>query len=185
MIRAYILAGGLGTRLRPLTDKIPKPMVKINNKPVLEHIIDNLNKHGITEIMVKVHYKAEVIMKYFGDRVIYHYEDKLLDAEDSIVKVEEWLGDEFLICNGDTVTDLDITRLIEIGKELHIHKLEFQNPQNGHYAGTMFINKFEMRDPNGESILAYSQWDGDGAFYLDMGDHIRLAKARKFMRKHK
>jgi mannose-1-phosphate guanylyltransferase len=64
---AIILAGGLGTRLRPLTEVTPKPLLLIKNKPILQHIIENLKKHGIKNIFISIGYKAEQIQNYFGD----------------------------------------------------------------------------------------------------------------------
>ena len=66
-LTAVIVAGGLGTRLRPLTDKVPKPLLSIKGKPILEHTIRNLKKHGIRNIILSVGYKAELIQNYLKD----------------------------------------------------------------------------------------------------------------------
>ncbi len=66
-MKAVVMAGGEGSRLRPLTILRPKPMVQIVNKPVMEHVLDLLKRHGITEVVVTVQYLASVIQDYFGD----------------------------------------------------------------------------------------------------------------------
>ena len=170
-MKALLLAGGFGTRLKLKTK--PKPMVKVNGKPVLEHIINHLNKYGITEIIVKVHYKAEVIMKYFGTRVLYYFEPKLLNVEESEKNLQSWLGDEYIVMNGDTLTNIDIKKMAE----RKARETLFWNKEKNHYAGTKLINK------NGLGFLV-DFWDGDGAYYLDIGDAHRLVKARRYLRKH-
>lgn len=168
-MKAVIWAGGLGTRLR-LKHK-PKPMVKVNGKPILEHIIDHLNKHGITEIIVKVHYKSEVIMKYFGSRVLYYYEPKLLDNEQSEENLYQWLGNKYIVMNGDTLTNIDITKLIDRDASVW-----FWNFDKYHYAGTKFVNKKT-------NTLYLSR--GNGAYYFDCNTKTKLARARRFYRKLK
>ena len=111
-MRACVFTAGNGTRLRPLTDRIPKPMVRVNGKPVLEYLVEYLNSYGITEIIVNLHYKPQQIYKYFGDRLIYSYEPKLLGEEKTEEVLQPWLGDEYILMNGDTLTDLDLNDLI-------------------------------------------------------------------------
>ena len=114
-MKALILAGGFGTRLGSLTKDTPKPLIKIGEKSVLEHIVDRLNDHGITEIIVKVHYLPDQIMKVLGDRVLYYYEPALFDWKESVGRLEGWIrGKDFLLINGDTINDLDYTEMIKL-----------------------------------------------------------------------
>jgi NDP-sugar pyrophosphorylase family protein len=115
-----ILAAGLGTRLRPLTEEISKPMVPIVNKPVMEHIVELLARHGIRNLYVNVHYFPEAIRRHFGDgsrwkvRITYSYEKELLGTAGGVKKLErEFAGETFLVISGDALTDLDIGALVD------------------------------------------------------------------------
>lgn len=113
-MKAVILAGGFGTRLGYLTKDTPKPLIKIGEKSVLEHIVDRLNDHGITEIIVKVHFLPDQIMKELGDRMLYYFEPALFDWKESISRLRLWLEKEdFLLLNGDTINDLNYTEMIK------------------------------------------------------------------------
>ncbi|HAW60667.1 MAG TPA: hypothetical protein DCW86_04280, partial [Actinobacteria bacterium] len=123
-MKAMILAAGLGTRLRPLTEEISKPMVPIVNKPVMEHIVELLASHGFSEIIVNLHYHADVITDYFkngskwGVNLYYSFEESLLGTAGGVGKVKKFFNHEtFLIISGDALTDLDLTRLVEFHKK--------------------------------------------------------------------
>ena len=122
-MKAMILAAGLGTRLRPLTDEISKPMVPIVNRPVMEHIIELLAMHGFNELFVNLHYHPDVIRKHFkngadwGLSIAYSYEEELLGTAGGVKKLEGELGkDTFLVISGDALTDLDLTSLYAFHK---------------------------------------------------------------------
>jgi NDP-sugar pyrophosphorylase family protein len=113
-MKAVVLAGGFGTRLGDLTKDIPKPLIKIGEKSVLEHIVDRLNDHGVTEIIVKIHYLPDQIIKQLGDRVLYYFEPALFDWKETLSRLRFWLKDEdFLLINGDTINDLNYTEMID------------------------------------------------------------------------
>ncbi|MBD5635363.1 MAG: mannose-1-phosphate guanyltransferase [Candidatus Eremiobacteraeota bacterium] len=119
-MKAVVMAGGEGSRLRPLTSRRPKPLAPIANKPVMEHIVDLLRRHGITEIVATLHYLADEIESYFGDGsgfgVSMHYvvEDTPLGTAGAVRLAADILGDEpFLIISGDALTDLDLSALAE------------------------------------------------------------------------
>jgi mannose-1-phosphate guanylyltransferase/phosphomannomutase len=122
-IKAVIMAGGKGTRLRPLTCDIPKPMVPILNKPVMEYSIDLLKKHGITDIAVTMAYMPSIIIDYFetGERwdvnLEYFIEDIPLGTGGSVKNAQEFLDDTFIVISGDALTDLDIREAIEYHKQ--------------------------------------------------------------------
>src|SRR6266700_797199 len=77
-MRAMVLAAGLGTRLRPLTYEITKPMVPVLDRPVMEHIIDLLRRHGFEEVIANLHYFPDTIRDYFGEQLSYRFEPELL-----------------------------------------------------------------------------------------------------------
>lgn len=113
-MRCLIFCAGNGTRLRPLTDTIPKPMIKVAGKPVLEHLVDHLESYGISEVIVNLHYKPEPIYKYFGTRLLYSYEPELLGEAGTEISLRHWLGEleeKYIIMNGDTLTNIDINEM--------------------------------------------------------------------------
>jgi mannose-1-phosphate guanylyltransferase/mannose-1-phosphate guanylyltransferase/phosphomannomutase len=119
-MRAMVLAAGLGTRLRPLTYEIPKPMVPVLDRPVMAHIIDLLHRHGITDIIANLHYFPDTIRDYFGDSITYRYEEELLGTAGGVRNCRDFLtaeGGPFLIISGDALTDIDVARFVQRHKE--------------------------------------------------------------------
>jgi len=113
-MRAMVLAAGLGTRLRPLTYEITKPMVPVLDRPVMAHILDLLEEHGLTEVIANLHYFPDSIREYFGERISYRYEEELLGTAGGVRACGEFFGDDdFLVISGDALTDIDLTALIE------------------------------------------------------------------------
>ncbi len=118
-MKAIILVGGEGLRLRPLTCNIPKPMVPIVNRPFLEHVIENIKRHGIHEIILAICYLPDRIRSYFGDgkafgvKLTYAVEKTPLGTGGAVKNAEQFLDDTFLVFNGDIFTDLDLTAMIE------------------------------------------------------------------------
>src|SRR5258708_27427575 len=118
------MAGGEGTRLRPLTWNRPKPLVPILNKPCMQHTIELLKRHGITDIVVTLYYLADEIEGYFGDgselgvNIVYTVEDTPLGTAGSVMKAEEYLKDDtFVIVSGDALTDIDLASAIAFHTE--------------------------------------------------------------------
>lgn len=108
-MRAMVLAAGLGTRLRPLTFEITKPMVPVLDRPVMEHIVDLLDKHGFEEVIANLHYFPESIREHFGERLSYRFEEDLLGTAGGVRGCAEFFGDEpFLVISGDALTDIDL-----------------------------------------------------------------------------
>lgn len=123
-MRAMILAAGVGSRLDPLTRNVPKPMVPIVNRPVMEYLIELLARHGFNEIMVNLHYLGDQIASYFGDgsswgvRIHWAYEDQLWGDAGSLKRAEDFFRDEtFLVIGGDDLTDMDLSRLIKTHRD--------------------------------------------------------------------
>jgi mannose-1-phosphate guanylyltransferase len=104
-----VLAAGLGTRLRPLTYEINKPMVPVLDRPVMAHIVDLLDRHGFDETIANLHYFPESIRGYFGERLTYRTEPELLGTAGGVRGCAEFFGDEaFLVISGDALTDIDL-----------------------------------------------------------------------------
>jgi len=118
-MRVMIMAAGIGTRLRPLTDIMPKPMAPIANKPALYHILRLLHAHGFREVVINLHHLPDQIRDYFGDgtgmgmRIVYSYERELLGTAGGVKANASFLGeDTFLVMSGDALTDIDLTGLV-------------------------------------------------------------------------
>ncbi len=104
-----VLAAGLGTRLRPLTYEINKPMVPVLDRPVMAHIVDLLDRHGFDETIANLHYFPDSIREYFGERLTYRTEPELLGTAGGVRGCAEFFGDEaFLVISGDALTDIDL-----------------------------------------------------------------------------
>jgi mannose-1-phosphate guanylyltransferase/mannose-1-phosphate guanylyltransferase/phosphomannomutase len=114
-----ILAAGLGTRLRPLTYGMPKPMVPVLNRPVMEHIVRLLARHGFTETIANLHWFPELIKDHFGDgspfgvELSYSFEEQLLGTSGGVRNAADFLGDSFLVISGDALTDIDLGAMRE------------------------------------------------------------------------
>jgi mannose-1-phosphate guanylyltransferase len=112
-MRAMVLAAGLGTRLRPITYEIAKPMVPVLDRPVMAHIVDLLERHGVEEIVANLHHFPDPIRDYFGDRVSYRFEPELLGTAGGVRNCADLLGDEtFIVISGDALTDIDLRALV-------------------------------------------------------------------------
>ncbi|MDD3718547.1 MAG: NDP-sugar synthase [Actinomycetota bacterium] len=122
-MQAVILVGGQGTRLRPLTLTVPKPMLPLMNRPFLEFQIDLCRRHGIKDIVLSTAYKPEVFEEYFGDgsrlgvKLTCVTEDEPLDTCGAVKNVERHISGTFLVFNGDVLTNLDIASLIAFHRE--------------------------------------------------------------------
>jgi mannose-1-phosphate guanylyltransferase/mannose-1-phosphate guanylyltransferase/phosphomannomutase len=107
-----VLAAGLGTRLRPLTYEITKPMVPVLDRPVMEHIVDLLDRHGFEQVIANLHHFPDTIREHFGARLEYRYEPELLGTAGGVRACAGFFGDEpFLVISGDALTDIDLTAL--------------------------------------------------------------------------
>jgi len=117
-MRALILAGGLGTRLRPVVSDRPKPMAEVGDAPFLAHQIDFLGRHGVTDIVLCVGYLHEQVRDYFGDgatwgvRIDYSVEDEPLGTGGALKLAERFVDGPFLLLNGDSYFDIDLRALI-------------------------------------------------------------------------
>jgi mannose-1-phosphate guanylyltransferase / phosphomannomutase len=125
-MKAVIMAGGQGTRLRPLTSDQPKPMIPIVNLPCMEHIVELLGRHGFTDIAVTLQFLPDEIRDYFGDgsdwgvNMSYSVEDAPAGTAGSVKMAEQQLGlegERLLIISGDALTDADLSRLVEFHEE--------------------------------------------------------------------
>jgi len=113
-----ILAAGMGTRLQPLTNECPKPLLPVGDRPVLAHIIRWLGHHKVTEIAVNLHHRAEAVTDYFGDgrdygvRLHYSIEESLLGTAGALTSFADFLDTTFVVVYGDVLTNLDLESML-------------------------------------------------------------------------
>lgn len=124
-MKAVILVGGQGTRLRPLTLSTPKPLLPLVNKPFFDHVLYLLKHHGVTDVILAVGYRSEGFITAYGDgshlgvKLTYVREERPLDTGWAIKNVEQHLdpNETFLVFNGDILTDLDLTEMLRVHRE--------------------------------------------------------------------
>lgn len=122
-MKAMVLTAGYGTRLGALTQDMPKPMLRLQGRPLLEYIICHLARHGFNKIVINLHFMPDTIQDYFGDgsrfgvELVYSYEPELLGTAGGVKKIADFLkdGDAFMVHYGDVLTDQDFTAM------LHFH----------------------------------------------------------------
>lgn len=144
-MKTVIMAGGFGMRLRPLTSNFPKPMVYVANKPMMEHILDLLKKHNLTDIVALLYFQPEEITSYFGDgkrfgvKIEYVLATANYGTAGSVRNAKDFLNDRFLIISGDVLTDIDLSKAIKF----HIEKKSL---------ATMVLTRLENPLPYGVVI---------------------------------
>ena len=126
-MKAFLLAAGLGTRLRPLTNTIPKCMLPIEGKPMLYHWFQLLKKHNVVDVMINLHYLPDIVWKYVENfsssdsdlRITLFYEETLLGSAGTIKANAKWIEDkeQFLIVYADNLTDANLTKIIQFHQE--------------------------------------------------------------------
>ena len=145
-MNVVIMAGGRGTRIASVASDVPKPMIKICGKPILEHQIENLKACGLTEIILVIGYLGDKIRDYFGDgekfgvHIEYFIEDHPLGTAGALFKMPQ-LTDDFLLLCGDVIIDVDFNRFIAFHKEHHAWASLMAHP-NGHpYDSSLLVTE--------------------------------------------
>lgn len=121
-LRAVVMAGGFGTRLAPLTDDLPKPMLPVGGRPVLERIVDQLRSSGIRRVHLTTHYRADTIVEHFGDGSDFGVQIEYMNEREPLgtagaLSLLEASQDPILVMNGDIVTRVDITAMLDFHRE--------------------------------------------------------------------
>lgn len=179
-MKAMILAAGRGERLRPLTDKIPKPLIKIAGKSLIEYHLNNLAKAGFNDIVINTAWLADKIHAELGDGSNYgvtiHYsnETTALETAGGIIKALPLLGDEpFLVVNGDIWSDFDFSTLPTLNENLQSHLVLVKNPEHNK-KGDFDLQHGKIKSiyktvtkTTGEALYTYS---GIGLYRADFFD---------------
>ena len=167
-MKALILAGGRGKRLRPLTDKIPKSLIPINKKPLIQYSINYLKKFGINEIIICSGYKSKQIQNFlkkkknFGCKIEYSVEKNPLGTAGAIKNAIKNLSDEsFLVINGDIITNIDLKKILKKPNTIAANELKTK-------FGTMEIKNNKILKFN-EKTDVQNVWMNPGLYHLSTG----------------
>ena len=140
--KVILMVGGLGTRLRPLTEKTPKPMLKVGNKPILQTIVEKFVEYGYTNIIMCVNYKSHIIQNYFGDgnkfgaEIDYILEEERMGTAGALSLLKEKPTEAFFVMNGDLLTNVNFE---------HLHDYHISNSS----MGTMCVREYDFQVPYG------------------------------------
>ena len=140
--KVILMVGGLGTRLRPLTNDVPKPMLDVGNKPILHTIVENFAKYGYTDIIMCVNYKSEIIKEYFGNgdkfgvKIEYVLENQRMGTAGALSLLQKRPKDDFFVMNGDLLTNVNFEYLHEYHKDSNAY-------------ASICVRKYDMQVPYG------------------------------------
>lgn len=162
-MKVVIMAGGKGTRITSVASDIPKPMIRIAGKPVIEHEIERLRDQGFTDIIMTVGHLGQVIIDYFGDgsgisaatgkpfgvNISYYVEEKPLGNAGALFELRDYLTEDFLLLNGDVMFDIDFNRFVRHHQESGARVTLFTHPNNHPYDSGLILT-----DENG----SVQQW---------------------------
>lgn len=175
----FILAGGLGTRLRPLTENMPKPMLKVGEKPILEHIIEQFKEYGYRNFIISLNYKGDIIEDYFGDgkefdvKIEYVKETKKLGTAGSIALAKNKLTKPFIVINGDILTSIDFDALLS-----HHMINDFDI--------TVGVRNYEIKVPYGvmvtkENLITSLEEKPTYSFHINSGVYVVSERVTKYI----
>lgn len=187
-MKTVIMAGGKGTRITSVASDIPKPMIKIEGKPVLEHEIECLREQGFTDIIMTVSHLGNIIMDYFGDgsklspvtgkpfgvHITYYFEKEPLGNAGALFKIKDMLEDDFLLLNADALFDVDFNRFVAFHKAHGGLATLFTHPNSHPYDSSLLI-----ADDKGEVLQWLSKEDERPQYYrnrVNAGLHILSPK---------
>jgi dTDP-glucose pyrophosphorylase len=140
--KVVLMVGGLGTRLRPLTHDVPKPMLKVGNRPILETIILNFKEYGFSNIILSVNYKAEIVKEHFGDgsefgvNIEYVHESQRMGTAGALSLMKDRLQESFFVMNGDLLTNVNFE---------HFLNFHLENSSSA----TMAVREYQQQIPFG------------------------------------
>lgn len=177
--KVVIMAGGLGTRLSPLTDVTPKPMLHVGKKPILETIIENFSKYGFSDIILSVSYKSHVIEEYFGNgqnfgvNIEYVHESKRMGTAGALGLVRDSLSEPFFVMNGDLLTNVNFEHL----RDYH----------TSHDAvATMAVREYDFQVPYGvvnvrDGLIASIEEKPVHKFFVSAGIYMLSPRALEYV----
>ena len=185
-MKAVILTGGLGTRLREVTGELPKGMADINGKPFLEHLIERLKHYDFNEFILCVGHMADKIAGYFGDgrlfgvSIYYTREEKLLGTAGAVKLAGEFIDSPFLVLNGDTYLDIDYAKFYEFftDRKADAAIALADNPKENRYARITVDSKGRINEYSEKKIER-------GGSFISSGNYIFTPGIFKFIPENK
>lgn len=190
-MKVFVLCGGEGTRLRPHTHRIPKPMLKVGDKPILQYVLENLKTNGLTDLILAVGYKREQIMDYFGDgsrfgvKIEYLIERTPQNTAGAILPYKGKLQEPFLVVMGDHVSDVPLRQLLDFHRQqktiatiaLHQHptKIDFGVVRMQEGQGDGFIQEF-IEKPVFEHLVSIGMYVFEPGIFGFIGPGEDFAK---------
>ena len=180
-MKTVIMAGGRGTRINSVAPDIPKPMIRINDRPVLQYIIESIRDQGYTDFIITVSYLGNIIEGYFGDgkrfgvNISYFHEESPLGNAGALFYLKDQLTEDFLLLNGDAVFDIDIKRFIDFHKANGGTATIFTHPNSHPYDSGLII-----ADKDNRVTKWLAKEDERPAYYknrVNAGIHILSPKA--------
>ena len=168
-MKAFVLAAGLGTRLRPLTFKKPKPLIEVNGRPVIDYVLEWLANQGIKDVIIILHYLPNMIREYlgggeeFGLKITYSYEKNILGTAGALKKKEKELKKTFLVTACDSLTTIDIKKVLTFHKNKKARATmilkKIKSPQRCGIIGLddqgrvcQFLNKYKSQEPETKAV---------------------------------
>lgn len=183
-MQAIVLAGGLGTRLKSVVQDLPKPMAPINGKPFLAFVLEYLKKQGITEVILSVSYKYELIQECFKDefegmKIRYNIEKELLGTGGAIKDALKLIQNQAYVLNGDTIFDINLKKLVLNDSKICI---ALKQMQNFDWYGTVNVNDQGIVISFEEKVFKKQGLINGGAYLLkkDLFDEFDLEKKFSF-----
>jgi len=176
-MKAIILAAGEGRRLRPLTKRVPKPLLPLGGRPLIDHLVALLAAHGVREIAVNLHHRPEAIRDHLGDgsrlgvSVTYSEEETLLGSAGAVKRLEPFFDESFFVLYGDVLTDIDLTALAAFhrnrGAALTMALYQTDEPERCGIAETDVhgtVRRFREKPAPGETA---SRWANAGVYAVE------------------
>jgi len=180
--KVVLMVGGLGTRLRPLTENTPKPMLKVGNKPILQTIVERFAEYGYTNIVMCVNYKSYIIQDYFGDgssfgvNIEYIIEEQRMGTAGALSLLKEKPKEPFFVMNGDLLTNVNFE---------HLHDFHVSNNS----MGTMCVREYDFQVPYGvvnidESNILSIEEKPTHKFFVSAGIYMLSPNVLKYIPKN-
>ena len=186
---AIILAAGKGTRLRPLTYFVAKPLIKFMGQSLIEHVMNMLKMNDIYLYFVNIHNKPMQMIKNIDDRAVYFYEKELLGSAGTVKALTQYMTEDFVVCNADTISNVDIDSMIGMHKFKKNMATVIWDREKRKGAGVTvlnkrifpyLVNKRELQDVLDE--VGFSKFEQDDLWWFDLGTFHGIFDAYKFFK---
>jgi NDP-sugar pyrophosphorylase family protein len=194
-MKTLLLSAGKGERLRPLTDTIPKPLVEVCGKKLIDYNLDLLKEYELNDVVVNVSYLADQIINYLGNRVLFSYEKEIMGTAGAVFKLMPWFDANFLVMNSDTIHKINLNRMLKSHLDSNAVVTIFTKDNDIHNGGAFIFSYriFYYLNDNIKSIhedliplLNYSDINlygmkNEDEYYFDIGTVEKLKIAEDYL----